>query len=180
MGSHGRQLAWELVVADFMSAEQSEAQAKACDYNQMPSSGTDSSSVTSNRGSIRRLKNNITILAFKKIKREKMAWIYLFIAGLFEIGWAVGLKYTDGFTKLWPSVITIVIMILSFYFLSSAVKTIPIGTAYAIWTGIGAVGTAILGIFLFGESKEFVRLFFILLIIIGIVGLKIFSKVPVQ
>jgi quaternary ammonium compound-resistance protein SugE len=71
-------------------------------------------------------------------------------------------------------------MILSFYFLSSAVKTIPIGTAYAIWTGIGAVGTAILGIFLFGESKEFIRLFFILLIVIGIVGLKIFSKVSVQ
>ncbi len=109
-----------------------------------------------------------------------MAWIYLFIAGLFEIGWAVGLKYTEGFTKLWPSVITIVTMILSFYFLSSAVKTIPIGTAYAIWTGIGAVGTAILGIFLFGESKEFIRIFFILLIVIGIVGLKIFSKVPVQ
>lgn len=109
-----------------------------------------------------------------------MAWIYLFIAGLFEIGWAVGLKYTNGFTKLWPSVITVLIMILSFYFLSSAVKTIPIGTAYAIWTGIGAVGTAILGIFLFGESKEFIRLFFILLIIIGVVGLKIFSKVPVQ
>ena len=99
---------------------------------------------------------------------------------MFEIGWAVGLKYTDGFTKLWPSVITVLIMILSFYFLSSAVKTIPIGTAYAIWTGIGAVGTAILGIFLFGESKEFIRLFFILLIIIGVVGLKIFSKVPVQ
>jgi quaternary ammonium compound-resistance protein SugE len=109
-----------------------------------------------------------------------MAWIYLFIAGLFEIGWAVGLKYTDGFTKLWPSVITVVIMILSFYFLSSAVKTIPIGTAYAIWTGIGAVGTAILGIFLFSESKEFIRLFFILLIIIGVVGLKIFSKIQVQ
>jgi quaternary ammonium compound-resistance protein SugE len=109
-----------------------------------------------------------------------MAWIYLLIAGLFEIGWAVGLKYTDGFTKLWPSVITVVIMILSFYFLSSAVKTIPIGTAYAIWTGIGAVGTAILGIFLFGESKEFIRLFFILLIIIGVVGLKIFSKMQVQ
>ena len=109
-----------------------------------------------------------------------MAWIYLFIAGLFEIGWAVGLKYTEGFTKLWPSVVTIVTMILSFYFLSSAVKTIPIGTAYAIWTGIGAVGTAILGIYLFGESKEFIRLLFILLIVIGIVGLKIFSKVPVQ
>jgi len=109
-----------------------------------------------------------------------MSWLYLFIAGLFEIGWAVGLKYTAGFTKLWPSVITIIGMILSFYFLSSAVKSIPIGTAYAVWTGIGAVGTAILGIFLFGESKEFIRLFFILLIVIGIVGLKIFSKVPIQ
>ncbi|MCW8802756.1 MAG: multidrug efflux SMR transporter, partial [Ignavibacteriaceae bacterium] len=87
-----------------------------------------------------------------------MAWIYLFIAGLFEIGWAIGLKYTEGFTKLWPSFITIIGMILSFYFLSTAIKTIPIGTAYAIWTGIGAVGTAILGIFLFGESKEFIRL----------------------
>ena len=108
-----------------------------------------------------------------------MAWIYLFIAGLFEIGWAVGLKYTEGFTKLWPSVITIAIMVLSFYFLSSAVKTIPIGTAYAIWTGIGAVGTAILGIILFNESKEFMRIFFIFLIVIGIVGLKIFSKATV-
>jgi quaternary ammonium compound-resistance protein SugE len=109
-----------------------------------------------------------------------MAWIYLFIAGLFEIGWAVGLKYTEGFTKLWPSILTIIGMVLSFYFLSNAVKTIPIGTAYAIWTGIGAVGTAILGIILFGESKEFIRLFFIFLIIIGIVGLKFFSKVPIQ
>lgn len=108
-----------------------------------------------------------------------MAWIYLFIAGIFEIGWAIGLKYTDGFNKLWPSVFTIATMILSFYFLSSAVKTIPIGTAYAIWTGIGAVGTAILGIILFNESKEFIRIFFIFLIVIGIVGLKIFSKVPV-
>ena len=109
-----------------------------------------------------------------------MSWIYLFIAGLFEIGWAIGLKYTEGFTRLWPSLITIIGMILSFYFLSTAVKTIPIGTAYAVWTGIGAVGTAILGIILFGESKEIIRIFFIMLIVIGIVGLKIFSKVPVQ
>ncbi len=109
-----------------------------------------------------------------------MSWIYLLIAGLFEIGWAIGLKYTEGFTKLWPSVITIIGMILSFYFLSTAVKTIPIGTAYAIWTGIGAVGTAILGIILFGESKEIIRIFFVMLIVIGIVGLKFFSKVPVQ
>jgi len=109
-----------------------------------------------------------------------MSWIYLFIAGIFEIGWAVGLKYTNGFTKLWPSVITIIGMVLSFYFLSNAVKSIPIGTAYAVWTGIGAVGTAILGIILFGEPKEFIRVFFIFLIVIGIIGLKIFSKVPVQ
>ena len=109
-----------------------------------------------------------------------MSWIYLFIAGLFEIGWAIGLKYTEGFTKLYPSIITIIGMILSFYFLSTAVKSIPIGTAYAVWTGIGAVGTAILGIILFGESKEIMRLFFILLIIIGIAGLKFYSKVPIQ
>ncbi|MCC6543285.1 MAG: quaternary ammonium compound efflux SMR transporter SugE [Nitrospirae bacterium] len=109
-----------------------------------------------------------------------MAWIYLCIAGLFEIGWAVGLKYTGGFNKLWPSIITILTMMLSFYFLSYAVRIIPIGTAYAIWTGIGVVGTVILGIILFGESKELIRIFFILLIIVGIVGLKIFSKVPVQ
>ena len=76
-----------------------------------------------------------------------MIWTYLFIAGLFEIGWAIGLKYTDGFSKLWSSVITVITMILSFYFLSSAVKTIPIGAGYAIWTGIRAVGTAILNIF---------------------------------
>ena len=107
-----------------------------------------------------------------------MSWIYLFIAGLFEIAWAIGLKYTEGFTNLLPSVLTIIGMILSFYFLSAAVKTIPIGTAYGIWTGIGAVGTAIFGIILFNESKEFIRIFFILLIVIGIVGLKIFSKIP--
>jgi quaternary ammonium compound-resistance protein SugE len=107
-----------------------------------------------------------------------MSWIYLFIAGLFEIAWAVGLKYTEGFTNPLPSALTIIGMILSFYFLSAAVKTIPIGTAYGIWTGIGAVGTAILGIILFDESKDFIRIFFILLIVMGIVGLKIFSKVP--
>ena len=107
-----------------------------------------------------------------------MSYFYSFIAGLFEIAWAIGLKYTEGFTNLLPSALTIIGMILSFYFLSAAVKTLPIGTAYGIWTGIGAVGTAILGIILFDESKEFIRIFFILLIIIGIVGLKIFSRVP--
>lgn len=109
-----------------------------------------------------------------------MAWIFLFIAGLFEVSWAIGLKYADGFTKLWPSVGTIFAMIISFYFLATAVKTIPIGTGYAVWTGIGAVGTVLLGMILFDESKELVRIFFISLIIVGIVGLKIFSKIPAQ
>ena len=106
-----------------------------------------------------------------------MAWLYLFIAGLFEVGWAIGLKYTDSFTKVWPSAGTVAAMIASFYFLSIAVKTIPIGTGYAVWTGIGAVGTAILGIVLFDESREAIRIFCILLIVAGILGLKIFSKV---
>jgi quaternary ammonium compound-resistance protein SugE len=104
-----------------------------------------------------------------------MIWLILFIAGLFEIAWAIGLKYTDGFTKVVPSILTIIAMIISLGLLSYAVKHIPVGTAYAIWTGIGAVGTAILGIILFNESKEFMRLFFIFLIIVGIVGLKLFE-----
>ena len=112
---------------------------------------------------------NIVIVDFANVNRWKDS-----------LGWAVGLKYTNGFTRLWPSIVTIVTMILSFYFLSSAVKSIPIGTAYAIWTGIGAVGTAILGIILFDESKEFIRIIFIMLIVVGIVGLKFFSKIPVQ
>ncbi|MBK7227474.1 MAG: quaternary ammonium compound efflux SMR transporter SugE [Ignavibacteriales bacterium] len=105
-----------------------------------------------------------------------MNWIILFIAGLFEIAWAIGLKYTEGFSKLWPSVFTITSMIISMGLLAYSVKHLPIGTAYAIWTGIGAVGTAVLGIILFNESKELVRIFFILLIVIGIVGLKLFSS----
>ena len=104
-----------------------------------------------------------------------MYWLVLFIAGLFEVAWAIGLKYTEGFSKLWPSVFTIVCMIISMGLLAYAVKHLPIGTAYAIWTGIGAVGTAILGIILFNESKELVRIFFIFLIVVGIIGLKIFS-----
>ncbi len=104
-----------------------------------------------------------------------MSWFILIIAGVFEICWAVGLKYSDGFTKFWPSVFTIASMILSMVLLSFSIKEIPLGTAYAIWTGIGAFGTAILGIFLFSESSEFVRLFFIFLIVAGIVGLKIYS-----
>ena len=104
-----------------------------------------------------------------------MSWFILFVAGVFEICWAVGLKYSNGFTKFWPSVFTAVSMILSFVLLSFSIKEIPLGTAYAVWTGIGAVGTAILGIFLFSESSEFVRLFFIFLIVVGIAGLKIYS-----
>lgn len=104
-----------------------------------------------------------------------MHWVVLFVAGLFEVAWAIGLKYTEGFSKLWPSVFTIVCMIISMGLLAYAVKHLPIGTAYAIWTGIGAVGTAVLGIILFDESKELVRIFFIFLIVVGIVGLKLFS-----
>lgn len=105
-----------------------------------------------------------------------MAWIYLIIAGCFEVIWAIGLKYTQGFTKFFPSLVTIIGMIISFYYLALATKTLPIGTGYAIWTGIGAVGTVILGIFLFNESRDLSRLFFLLLIIIGIIGLKFSSS----
>jgi quaternary ammonium compound-resistance protein SugE len=104
-----------------------------------------------------------------------MIWIKLIIAGLFEIAWAIGIKYSEGFTKPIPSILTLICMIISFGLLSYSVKHIPIGTAYAVWTGIGAVGTAILGIFLFQESKEFLRMFFIFLIIVGIIGLKLFE-----
>ena len=107
-----------------------------------------------------------------------MAWIYLVVAGLFECGWAIGLKYTEGFSRLWPSVLTVAAMVVSFLFLSLAMKSIPVGTAYAVWTGIGAVGVATLGIFLFGESREIARLACILLIVSGVIGLKIFSGSP--
>ncbi|MCC6532019.1 MAG: quaternary ammonium compound efflux SMR transporter SugE [Burkholderiales bacterium] len=104
-----------------------------------------------------------------------MAWTLLFVAGLFEIAWAIGLKYTDGFTRLWPSVLTLAAMIVSVGCLALALKAIPVGTGYAVWTGIGAVGTAILGIVLFGESAGAARLLCIGLIVAGIVGLKIVS-----
>ena len=102
-----------------------------------------------------------------------MAWINLFIAGIFEIVWAISLKYAHGFTRLTPSVITIAGMLASFYFLAQATKTLPIGTAYAVWTGIGAAGTLILGIILFQEPVTTIRLLCISLILIGIIGLKI-------
>ncbi len=106
-----------------------------------------------------------------------MAWIYLLIAGIFECGWAIGLKYTQGFTKLLPTSWTILSMILSLYFLSLSLKSIPIGTAYAIWTGIGALGAFILGILLYNDSLDFWRIFFISLLIISIIGLKTTSGV---
>jgi quaternary ammonium compound-resistance protein SugE len=104
-----------------------------------------------------------------------MAWVYLVVAGLFECGWAIGLKYTEGFSRLWPSAWTIAAMAVSFKLLSMAMRTIPVGTAYAVWTGIGAAGVALGGILLFGESRESMRILCILLIVCGVVGLKVFS-----
>jgi quaternary ammonium compound-resistance protein SugE len=104
-----------------------------------------------------------------------MAWTLLIIAGLFEIGWAIGLKYTEGFTRLWPSLWTAAAMVLSVVLLGLALRTIPVGTGYAVWTGVGAVGTAILGIILLGDPATWPRLACIALIVSGIVGLKIVS-----
>ncbi|ARV58495.1 QacE family quaternary ammonium compound efflux SMR transporter [Nostocales cyanobacterium HT-58-2] len=104
-----------------------------------------------------------------------MAWIYLLIAGLFEIGWAISLKYAQGFTRLGPSIATITLMIASFAFLSTALRTLPVGTAYTIWTGIGAVGTVLLGMVLFQEPIEVRRLTCIGLIIVGVIGLRLVS-----
>jgi len=104
-----------------------------------------------------------------------MAWIILFIAGLFEIGWAVGLKFTDGFTRFWPTVWTAVSLLASMALLGWSVKTLPLGTAYAVWTGIGAVGTVIVGILLFKEPATVARLVCVAMIVAGILGLKLFS-----
>lgn len=102
-----------------------------------------------------------------------MAWLYLFSAGLFEIGWAIGLKYTQGFTRLVPTLLTLASMVVSLGLLGLALKQLPVGTAYAVWTGIGTVGTAVLGIWLLGESAAVLRLLCIGLIVAGIVGLKL-------
>lgn len=104
-----------------------------------------------------------------------MNWLYLVVAGILEIGWAIGLKYSEGWSKLVPSVLTGVMMLASFYFLSLALKTLPIGTAYAVWTGIGTVGAAVLGMVLFDEPRDFARILCILLIVGGIAGLKVTS-----
>jgi quaternary ammonium compound-resistance protein SugE len=102
----------------------------------------------------------------------QLAWIHLLVAGLFEIVWAIGLKYTDGWTRLWPSVGTLAAMLVSLFFLSLAMKVLPVGTSYAVWTGIGAIGTVILGIVLFAEPATAIRLGCVALILAGIIGLK--------
>lgn len=102
-----------------------------------------------------------------------MNWLLLFVAGLFEVGWAIGLKYTEGFTRLWPTIGTAIAMLLSICLLGIAMKSLPIGTAYAVWVGVGALGTALLGMLLFGESASAARLFCLALILAGIIGLKL-------
>ena len=102
-----------------------------------------------------------------------MTWAILVLAGLFEMGWAIGLKYTDGFSRLWPTIWTVVAMIISLWLLGITMKTLPVGTAYSVWVGVGAVGTVILGIVLFGEPANTGRLISVALIIAGIIGLKL-------
>ena len=102
-----------------------------------------------------------------------MNWAILIVAGIFEVGWAIGLKYTEGFTRLWPSVWTVPAMIISFGLLGIAMKTLPVGTAYSVWVGVGAVGTVVLGIVLFGESASVPRMMSVAVIVAGIVGLKL-------
>lgn len=104
-----------------------------------------------------------------------MPWLILFIAGLFEVGWAIGLKYTEGFTRLWPTVGTVLAMTISVVLLGIAMRTLPVGSAYAVWVGVGAVGTVILGIVLFGDSASLPRLISVAFIIVGIIGLKLAS-----
>ncbi len=105
-----------------------------------------------------------------------MQWTFLFLAGIFEVVWAIALKYSNGFSRFWPSAITIVAMAISIYLLSLSLKTLPIGIAYSIWTGIGAIGTVIMGMIFFDESKEVLKIIFILFIVTGIVGLRLFSN----
>lgn len=105
-----------------------------------------------------------------------MAWVYLLVAAVFEVQWAITLKYTDGFSRLWPSLACALGMVVSVYFLALAQRTLPVGTSYAVWTGLGAVGTAILGMLLFNESRETARILCILLIVAGVLGLKLVTK----
>jgi quaternary ammonium compound-resistance protein SugE len=110
-------------------------------------------------------------------RRMVVAWILLLVAGLLEVGWAIGLKYTEGFSRFWPSLATVSAMVVSVVLLGIAMKSLPVGTSYAVWVGVGAVGTAILGIVLFGEPATAGRLFSLGLIVAGIVGLKLASPV---
>jgi quaternary ammonium compound-resistance protein SugE len=104
-----------------------------------------------------------------------MTWFILFVAGLFEVGWAIGLKYTEGFSRLWPTTLTVVLMIVSVALLGWSMRTLPVGTAYAVWTGIGTVGTVALGIILFGEPLTLLRIVCISMIVAGILGLKLLA-----
>jgi quaternary ammonium compound-resistance protein SugE len=113
------------------------------------------------------------VMVVRISQKVSMNWLILVLAGLFEIAWAIGLKYTDGFTRLWPSVATLVAMMISVGLLGIAMKSLPVGTAYAVWVGVGAVGTAILGIVLFSESANIGRIVSLLLIVAGIIGLKL-------
>ncbi len=105
-----------------------------------------------------------------------MNWIVLFCAGLFEVAWVIGLKYSQGFTRFWPSLITVVTMLVSIGLLGLSMKALPVGTAYAVWVGVGALGTAVLGIILFGEALNLVRVLSLFLILLGIIGLKLSSS----
>lgn len=107
-----------------------------------------------------------------------MAWVYLLIAAAFEIQWAITIKYTEGFTRLWPTVLCLAGMAVSVYFLALSQKTLPVGTSYAIWTGIGATGTAILGMIIFNEPRDIARVLCIALIVCGVLGLKMVTKLP--
>jgi quaternary ammonium compound-resistance protein SugE len=107
------------------------------------------------------------------IEGRSMTWAILVLAGLFEMGWAIGLKYTDGFSRLWPTVWTVMAMIISLWLLGITMKTLPVGTAYSVWVGVGAIGTVILGIVLFGEPANAGRLISVAFIVVGIIGLKL-------
>lgn len=109
-----------------------------------------------------------------------MAWVYLVVAGLLEVGWAIGLKYTEGFTRLVPSILTAIAIVLSMFLLSLAARSLPIGTAYGVWVGIGAIGTAMLGIWLFDEPRNAGRILFLVLLVVSIVGLKLTTASPVS
>jgi len=106
-----------------------------------------------------------------------MAWVILVVAGLFEVGWAIGLKFTEGFTRPWPTVWTVVAMVISLWLLGIAMKSLPVGTAYSVWVGVGAVGTVVLGIVLLGEPANAARLVSVVLIVAGIIGLKLATPV---